>query len=121
MQDPSGDTKRQMVERFSQSPQIMGVEMAMAAKEFGYPDAAIQGFMQMVMQATQPQPGPGQGRPPNAGPPPPQPGAAMAPQTPDELAMLQQQEAAMGNVPGPERPPNSAGMSLGGRTGGGFS
>ncbi len=122
MQDPAGDDKRMKQEAFAKSPFVQVMEMSLAATDMGYPAEMVQMFMQQAMQALAPQGTPQLGqRPGNTGPPPPPPGAQTAPQTPDELAMMQQQEAAMGNVPGPEGPSNSAAMSMGGQTGGGFS
>ncbi len=124
LQDPKSDTDRQMVEAFKQAPPIMAVEMAMAARDYGYPESAVQGLLQMAQQEIATSGGmsnPG-ARAPNAGPPMPQPGAQMAPQTPDELAMQQALAAQGGRVPEPERPAGSASalMSQGGLQGGGF-
>jgi hypothetical protein len=125
MQDPAGDTERQMQEQFEGSPLVKTMAIAKAGAQAGYPPELVSMFMQQMMGAMGmggPPPGVGQ-RPGNSGPPPPQPGAAMAPTTPDEMAMAQQQAAAMGNVPSPENPPGagSVGMSMGGQTGGGYS
>ena len=117
LQDPVADDYRQKVEQFLQNPLIMAAEMARAAAQWGVPAGDIQAFMSTMMPRQTlgpPQGPPGMG---NSGPPPPPPGAQMAPQTPDELAMMQMQAAQAGQSPTPE---GLAGMSMGGMQGGGY-
>ena len=115
LQDPVADNNRQQVEQFMQHPLIQSAEMARAAQRWGIPAGDIQAFMSTMQQQQGGAPQ-GPSRPGNAGQPPPPPGAGAAPQTPDDMAMQQMLAAQRGDVPRPD----SAGMSMGGMSGGGF-